>query len=1208
MVSAGNVAFHAGGESQQNGIYLFDGTTLTTVMDFNTPIPGGTGNFTRILSVYPAVSDRKVAFHAGDWNGEGIYLFDGTSLKVVADTNTPIPGGSGNFMDFVGFYSPVISGNNIAFIGEGPGQLGVYLFNGSSLKKVADYNTPVPEGSGNFNSFSSPAISGDNIVFQGGSDTGLGIYLFNSATLLKVVDYNTPIPGGSGNFSYLSDHQVISGGNVAFRAGNVNTSGIFSGIYLFNGTTLSKVADYNTPIPGGSGNFSSFSNPVISGNNVAFWGNGIYLFDGTALRVVADTNTPIPGGPGNFSFQLSDPVISNGNVAFHAAGGVEGIYLFNGTNLCKVADINTPVPNGSGNFTGFFDPVIDDDEVVFLGSWGTDEGGVYLATSTAGWTISTIDSEGDVGWFSSIAVDSNNKAHISYVDATNGDLKYATNASGSWQELTVDSLGDVGPVFSSRSIAIDSNNKIHISYYDATNGYLKYATDVSGSWETFFVDNTWDVGRYASIAIDSNNRVHISYCDNASYDLKYATNASGSWETFILDSPGIVGKSTSITIDSDNNVHISYHDRTNHVVKYATNTSGLWMTSVIDGATGEATSIAVDSNNRVYMSYSNGTSSDLKYATNVSGTWETFILGSAGYADYSSIAIDLNDKIHISYTDLTNADLKYATNASGSWEAFTLDSDGYTGLYTSIAIDSNDKVHISYYDETNGDLKYATNACTVPMITTQPQSQTILSGQTQSISVSASGATPFTYQWYRGSGGDTSNPLSGATSRDYTTPTLTQTTSYWVRVTNPCGSADSNTATVTVVSARISIASPNGGETLSAGSTQTIRWSYDGNPGFFVKIELLKGGIVNRTVSSFATKGTGGTGSYNWMIPSDQAPGIDYRVRVTSTSIGAYTDVSDSNFTIAAPTITLVSPNGGDSWAAGATKTIQWSYVGNSGSFVKIELLKAGAVSSTISYFSSIGSAGTGSYNWSIPSTLVSGSDYRIKITSTTNGTCTDISDTYFNIVGPPPPTISVVSPNGGESFTAGTTKTIQWSYGGNPGSFLKVELLKSGVLISTISYFSSIGSGGTGTYNWSIPSTLGAGSDYQIKITSTTNGSCTDVSDTYFNIVGPPLPTIAVVSPHGGETWTAGTIKTVQWSYNGNPGSFVRIELLKAGAVSSTISYFSSIGSAGNGSFNWSIPSNLVSGNDYRIKITSITNGTCTDVSDSYFTILGPP
>ncbi len=44
------------------------------------------------------------------------------------------------------------------------------------------------------------------------------------------------------------------------------------------------------------------------------------------------------------------------------------------------------------------------------------------------------------------------------------------------------------------SIAIDSNDDVHISYRDATNGDLKYATDKSGSWVTTSIDTSGNVG------------------------------------------------------------------------------------------------------------------------------------------------------------------------------------------------------------------------------------------------------------------------------------------------------------------------------------------------------------------------------------------------------------------------------------------------------------------------------------------------------------------------------------------------------------------------------------------------------------------------------------------------------------------------------------------------------------------------------------------
>ncbi len=86
-----------------------------------------------------------------------------------------------------------------------------------------------------------------------------------------------------------------------------------------------------------------------------------------------------------------------------------------------------------------------------------------------------------------------------------------------------------------------------------------------------------------------------------------------------------------------------------------------------------------------------------------------------------------------------------------------------------------------------------------PTITAQPADVTILTGHTATLAVTAANATGT--QWYRGSSGDTAHPIAGATSASYTTPALTATTSYWVRVSNGCGSVDSTTATVTVTSA-----------------------------------------------------------------------------------------------------------------------------------------------------------------------------------------------------------------------------------------------------------------------------------------------------------------------------------------------------------------------------------------------------------------------
>jgi hypothetical protein len=72
---------------------------------------------------------------------------------------------------------------------------------------------------------------------------------------------------------------------------------------------------------------------------------------------------------------------------------------------------------------------------------------------------------------------------MSYYDATNKTLKYATNISGAWVAVTVDSSADVGQC---SSIGVDSQGKVHISYYDQTHRKQKYASKLFRAMEYLY--------------------------------------------------------------------------------------------------------------------------------------------------------------------------------------------------------------------------------------------------------------------------------------------------------------------------------------------------------------------------------------------------------------------------------------------------------------------------------------------------------------------------------------------------------------------------------------------------------------------------------------------------------------------------------------------------------------------------------------------------
>lgn len=147
----------------------------------------------------------------------------------------------------------------------------------------------------------------------------------------------------------------------------------------------------------------------------------------------------------------------------------------------------------------------------------------YAMKDGSGWHVSTLDEAGGAGWGSSIAIDSRDGIYISYVDSTRGFLKCAgKTGTGGWRIVTVEPSGNVR---GQTSIAVDSADSLHISYYtlEGSGGDLRYATNASGSWvlETVDHSDTVSAGQYSSIAVDADRNPHISY-DAANGDLKYA--------------------------------------------------------------------------------------------------------------------------------------------------------------------------------------------------------------------------------------------------------------------------------------------------------------------------------------------------------------------------------------------------------------------------------------------------------------------------------------------------------------------------------------------------------------------------------------------------------------------------------------------------------------------------------------------------------------
>jgi bacillopeptidase F len=104
--------------------------------------------------------------------------------------------------------------------------------------------------------------------------------------------------------------------------------------------------------------------------------------------------------------------------------------------------------------------------------------------------------------------------------------------------------------------------------------------------------------------------------------------------------------------------------------------------------------------------------------------------------------------------------------------------------------------------------------------------------------------------------------------------------------------------TATFIGPSLTLTSPNGGETWRKGYYKRIKWVFTGRPGPYVRIELLQGDTVIRTIAKQALTGSYGKGSFYWFISRKLPDGADYKIRITSTRNSVHTDASDLPFTL----------------------------------------------------------------------------------------------------------------------------------------------------------------------------------------------------------------------------------------------------------------------------------------------------------------------
>ena len=316
----------------------------------------------------------------------------------------------------------------------------------------------------------------------------------------------------------------------------------------------------------------------------------------------------------------------------------------------------------------------------------------------------------------SIAVDSNDRPHISYFVSEVGDLQYAywDAETQRWRRQTVDAENSVGW---GSSIALDRENHPRISYRDSTNDDLKYAQWDGSRWNTQRIAGSGNTGGSTSLGLDSEDYPHIAYQKDSSTlnerELRYATWNGSEWLIRVVDTLGGSGSRASLAVDRNDQIHMSHQADvrgssgfTNGRLRYAFGNieDGFGLQTVHrppswHSSSGSGAALAVDEGNRAHIIHGAGGSTFHEHWNETMWVREELPYTRG---QYSSFTLDQDGHPHICFWRWRGSvpSLYHLYSDGSEWTEERIPVSGETGDETTgwdtdIAIDSLNRMHIA---------------------------------------------------------------------------------------------------------------------------------------------------------------------------------------------------------------------------------------------------------------------------------------------------------------------------------------------------------------------------------------------------------------------------------------------------------------------------------------------------------------------------------
>jgi len=202
-------------------------------------------------------------------------------------------------------------------------------------------------------------------------------------------------------------------------------------------------------------------------------------------------------------------------------------------------------------------------------------------------------------------------------------------------------------------------------------------------------------------------------------------------------------------------------------------------------------------------------------------------------------------------------------------------------------------------------------------------------------------------------------------------------------------------------------------------------------------------------------------------------------------------------------------------------------------------------------------------------------------------------------------PVVTVTSPNGGETWLAGTTHAITWTasdanFGANP---ITIEYSING---GTNWDLIAANVANTGSYPWDVPNLNSSNCLVRVTAVDLAGNTGSDESNSVFTITSDTVaPTVTVNSPDGGEVWQGGSTQTITWTATDDktPTADIVIDLYYSSDGGTTWTTIAT-GEANDGAYSWTVPHIDSTQCLVKVEATDSAGNVGSDTSGKVFTI----